>query len=338
MVSAALVTGNAVMFKPSEQAPAVAAQMVDAFHRAGVPPAILAFLPGDGEQVGAALVEHPSIAFVAFTGSKAVGLQIIERAAIRQPGKRHVTRVIAEMGGKNALIVDSDADPDVAIPAVLTSAFSYSGQKCSALSRLILLEEIADQFTNRLVDAARSLRIGHPRDMSVTVGPLIDEEAQTRVRRYTDIARRDGRVVLQRDDVPAGGYFAGPVIVDHLDPSSPVLHDEIFGPVLAITRAATIDDAIARANDTDYALTGGIVSRTPAHIRRAATELRAGNVYINRAITGAVVGRQPFGGYGLSGVGSKAGGPDYLLQFLEPRVITENTIRQGFAPDEHEES
>jgi RHH-type proline utilization regulon transcriptional repressor/proline dehydrogenase/delta 1-pyrroline-5-carboxylate dehydrogenase len=333
MVSAALVTGNAVCFKPAEQTPAIAFRLVEAFAAAGLPDDVLAFLPGYGEAVGARLVEHPGISFVVFTGSKAVGLGIVEAAAHHRPGQAQVKRVVAEMGGKNPLIVDADADLDEAVPAIVSSTFGYSGQKCSALSRLIVLDAVYDELLERLVGATAVLRIGHPRSEGVDIGPLIDPEAHQRVRSYRELAPSEGRVVLQRDDVPDEGWFAGPTIVDGVDPSGRLAREEIFGPVLCVFRAGDLDEAITLANDTDYALTGGVFSRSPATIRRAAAELRAGNLYINRGITGAVVGRQPFGGFGLSGVGSKAGGPDYLFQFVDPRVMTENTLRQGFAPE-----
>ncbi|MDP9441652.1 MAG: aldehyde dehydrogenase family protein, partial [Actinomycetota bacterium] len=333
MVTAALVTGNCVLFKPAEQTPATAYRLVQALEAGGLPPGVLSFLPGVGEEVGAHLVAHPEVAVIAFTGSKDVGLSIVETAAGHHPGQRHVKRVIAEMGGKNPLIVDDDADLDQAIPAAVYSAFGYAGQKCSATSRLIVVDSVYDEVVARLTGAARELRVGHPRDMAVQVGPVIDEEAQARIRRYIDIAATEGRLALARDDVPDVGWFMGPTIVVDAPPGSRVACDEIFGPVLTVLRAADLDDALALANDTEYALTGGVLSRSPANIAKVTAELRAGNVYVNRGTTGAVVGRQPFGGYGLSGVGTKAGGPDYLLQFLDPRVVTENTLRQGFAPD-----
>ncbi len=336
MVAAAVVTGNAVLFKPAEQTPAVAAALVEALTTAGLPPGVLAFLPGVGEEVGAHLVEHPEVSFVLFTGSKDVGLGIVESAAVHRPGQRQVKRVVAEMGGKNAIVVDADADLDQAVPLVLSSAFGYAGQKCSACSRLVVLEPVYDQMVERLVGAARELRVGHPRGMEVAVGPLIDADAHKRVRAYVELAPDEGRVVLAHDDVPPDGWFVGPTVVADVKPGGRLATEEIFGPVLSVLRAGSFDEALTLANDTDYALTAGIVSRSPAHIRRATDELRAGNVYVNRAITGAVVGRHPFGGYGMSGVGSKAGGPDYLLQFVEPRAVSENTLRQGFAPPDDE--
>ncbi|MGH9188870.1 MAG: proline dehydrogenase family protein [Acidimicrobiales bacterium] len=335
MVVATLVAGNAVVFKPAEQTPAIGARLLEALAAAGLPEGVLAFLPGRGEVVGAHLVEHPAVSFVAFTGSKPVGLGIVEAAAVHRPGQAQVKRVVAEMGGKNAIVVDSDADLDQAIPIVATSAFGYSGQKCSACSRLIVLEEVHDQMVERLVARARELRVGPPSEMGVDMGPLIDEEAYVRVRSYVDAAPGQGRVALARGDVPVDGYFVGPTIVTDVEPTGRLATEEVFGPVLAVMRAASFEEALALANASDYALAAGIVSRSPSHIARATRALRAGNVYVNRPITGAVVGRQPFGGFGLSGVGSKAGGPDYLLQFLDPRAVSENTLRQGFAPDAH---
>ena len=332
MVSAALVCGNAVLFKPAEQTPGIALRLVEILLEAGAPPGVLAFLPGVGEEIGAYLVGHPDVSVIAFTGSKDVGLSIIERASMTSPSQRQVKRVIAEMGGKNAIIVDTDADLDVAVPAIIDSAFGYAGQKCSAASRVIGIGPVFDELVARVVGAAKVVPLGPPAEMGTIVGPVIDEDAWSRVRRYQSIARAEGEVVLQREDVPDRGWFAGPTVVVTDSPSSRIATEEVFGPLLVCMRAADLDGAIALANQPAYALTGGVFSRSPTRIRRTAMELRAGNLYVNRAITGALVGRQPFGGYGLSGVGSKSGGPGYLLQFTDPRVISENTIRQGFAP------
>jgi RHH-type transcriptional regulator, proline utilization regulon repressor / proline dehydrogenase / delta 1-pyrroline-5-carboxylate dehydrogenase len=332
MVTAALVTGNAVLFKPAEQTPGIAYRLVEILLEAGVPPGVLAFLPGLGEEVGADMVARPEVAFVTFTGSVPVGLSIIEQAAVHRAGQRHVKRVVAEMGGKNAIIVDSDADLDQAIPAIVGSAFGYAGQKCSAASRVIALGSVFDELVERVAGAASLLTVGHPRELKTSVGPVIDEDAWKRVRRYQEAARAEGEVVLCRTDVPEGGWYVGPTVAVVKSPQARVACEEIFGPVLVAMRAGTFDEALAMAGSTDYALTGGLFSRSPGRIKHAAEEFPAGNLYVNRGITGALVGRQPFGGYNLSGVGSKAGGPDYLLQFVEPRVLTENTIRQGFAP------
>jgi RHH-type transcriptional regulator, proline utilization regulon repressor / proline dehydrogenase / delta 1-pyrroline-5-carboxylate dehydrogenase len=332
MVTAALVTGNAVLLKPAEQTPGVALRLVELLHEAGVPRGALAYLPGVGEEIGAHLVAHPAVSFIVFTGSKAVGLEILREAAVHREGQRHVKRVIAEMGGKNAVIVDSDADLDVAVPAITSSAFGYAGQKCSAASRVIALAPVFDELVERLAGAAAIVPVGHAAELRTAVGPLIDEDAFRRVREYQDIARDEGKVVLQRNDIPAGGWYVGPTVVVTERPDARVATEEIFGPLLTCLRADDFEHALTLANASEYALTGGLFSRSPARIRRAARELRAGNLYVNRGITGALVRRQPFGGVGLSGVGSKAGGPDYLVQFVEPRAVTENLLRQGFAP------
>jgi RHH-type proline utilization regulon transcriptional repressor/proline dehydrogenase/delta 1-pyrroline-5-carboxylate dehydrogenase len=335
MTAAALATGNTVVMKPAEQSPVVAAQLMAAFNELKLPPGVLNYLPGQGETAGAALVEHPDVALVAFTGSRAVGLAINRRAAeTSASGTRHVKRVIVEMGGKNAIIVDADADLDEAVAGVVTSAFGYQGQKCSACSRCIVLDSVYDAFLNRLIEAARSLKLGPAEDPSAKVGPVIDAEAAERIRGYIKLGATEGREVLAVDPGPLTerGYFVGPHIFADVKPDSRLAQEEIFGPVLAVIRAADLDEALRIANNTDYALTAGIFSRSPEHLDRAARELLAGNVYLNRGITGALVNRQPFGGFKLSGIGDKAGGPDYLLQFVVERTITENTLRRGFAP------
>jgi RHH-type proline utilization regulon transcriptional repressor/proline dehydrogenase/delta 1-pyrroline-5-carboxylate dehydrogenase len=332
MVSAALVTGNTVVLKPAEQTPAIARVLVDALDASGLPAGVLSFLPGIGEEIGDGLVTHPDVAGVSFTGSKAVGLHLNEVGARTLPGQREVRRVFAEMGGKNAIIVDADADLDVAVPAAVTSAFGFAGQRCSAASRIVVVGDVAVGFLERFVEATRALRIGLPEEMGTEMGPVIDEDAVKRIRRWQELAGEYGQVILQREDVPDKGYFVGPTIVDGVEASAPIACEEIFGPVVAVERARDFEHAIELANTSEYALTAGLISRSPTHIRRAAEELEAGNIYINRGIVGAVVGRQPFGGHAMSGFGQKAGGPDYLYQFVEPRVVTENTMRQGFAP------
>ncbi len=332
MVSAALVTGNTVVLKPAEQTPAVAAMLVRALREGGLPDGVLSFLPGLGEELGAHLVNHPEVSLVAFTGSKQVGLAIVEAAARTARGQREVRRVIAEMGGKNAIVIDSDADLDDAVPAAVRSVFGFAGQRCSAASRIVTVGAVHDLFLERFVESARSLAIGPPSQMGTELGPVIDDESVKRIRSWQDRASQFGHVVLQREDLPANGYFVGPTIVDDAAPGSALVTEEIFGPVAAVIVARDFEHAMELANQTDFALTAGIVSRSPSRIERASAELRGGNIYVNRAITGAVVGRQPFGGHGMSGIGSKAGGPDYLFQFVQPRVVTENTLRQGFAP------
>jgi RHH-type proline utilization regulon transcriptional repressor/proline dehydrogenase/delta 1-pyrroline-5-carboxylate dehydrogenase len=268
---------------------------------------------------------------ITFTGSQEVGCRIYADAALLQPGQKHLKRVVAEMGGKNAIIVDESADLDQAVQGVVQSAFSYSGQKCSACSRVIVLDPIYETFLKRLVEATRSLNIGAADLPSTRIGPVIDATARDRIRRYIETGRQEAEVALEIP-APETGYFVGPVIFTGVSLTAVIAQEEIFGPVLSVLRAANFTEALTIANSTVYALTGGLYSRTPSHIQQAQVEFEVGNLYINRGITGAIVARHPFGGFKLSGVGSKAGGPDYLLQFLEPRVVTENIQRQGFAP------
>jgi RHH-type proline utilization regulon transcriptional repressor/proline dehydrogenase/delta 1-pyrroline-5-carboxylate dehydrogenase len=335
MTSAALVAGNTVILKPASQSPVIAAQLVALLQEAGLPPGVLNFVPGPGGEIGDFLVTHPRIHFIAFTGSRAIGCRINRLAAEVREGQTHLKRVIAEMGGKNAIIVDQDADLDEAVHGTVAAAFGYQGQKCSACSRVIVLESIYAPFLDRLVEAARSLRIGPADDPVNFMGPVIDDRARDKIREYIQIGRAEARLVLETDVSALGdGYFVGPTIFADVPPSARIAQEEIFGPVLAVIRAKTFEEALEIAMGTDYALTGGLYSRSPARIEAARRQYRVGNLYINRKITGAIVGRQPFGGFRMSGIGSKAGGPDYLLQFLEPRTITENTMRHGFAPME----
>jgi RHH-type proline utilization regulon transcriptional repressor/proline dehydrogenase/delta 1-pyrroline-5-carboxylate dehydrogenase len=335
MTAAALVAGNTVVMKPAEQSSLVGLVLHEILLAAGVPPGAVAFLPGRGEEVGPALVAHPDTALIAFTGSRAVGLAINRLAAeTSAAGGRLVKRVIAELGGKNAIIVDDDADLDEAVVAVVQSAFGFQGQKCSACSRVIVLDRVYESFVARLAGAVQSLRVGPAWDPGARVGPLVDEEARNRVASFVEIGKRTCRTVAAFDPGPLAdtGWFVGPHVFADVDPQGPLGQEEIFGPVLAVFRVHDFEAALALANDTAYALTAGVFSRSPAHLARAREALEAGNVYLNRGITGALVGRQPFGGYRLSGIGSKAGGPDYLLQFVVPRTVTENTLRRGFAP------
>lgn len=334
MVSAAIVTGNTVILKPSSQTPVIAAKFIELLHECGIPPSVVQFLPGPGSDVGEYLVQHPKIHFVAFTGSREVGTRIIEIASRLAPGQYHVKKVIAEMGGKNALIVDSDADLDEAVPGVLKSAFGYQGQKCSACSRVIVIESLSSLLMKRLLAAARSIKIGFPENPAVYMGPVIDSSAKKRILQAIEKGKEEAKLALKTDCSSLDdGYFIGPTIFENVNPSSTLGQQEIFGPVLSVMTAKNFDDAVEIANDTAYALTGGVYSRSPGNIEKAKDCFEVGNLYINREITGALVNRQPFGGFKLSGVGSKAGGGDYLLQFLNPCTFTEKTLRRGFAPN-----
>jgi RHH-type transcriptional regulator, proline utilization regulon repressor / proline dehydrogenase / delta 1-pyrroline-5-carboxylate dehydrogenase len=333
MTSAALVTGNTVIMKPSEQSVICGAMLMHVFEEAGVPPGVLNFLSGHGSVIGAHLVDHKDVDLIAFTGSREVGLKIWESAGVTRPGQRELKRVVCEMGGKNAMIVDSDADLDEAIGYSIYSAFGYQGQKCSALSRLILLEENYDRAMERLIPAAAGLRVGNPEQPEIMVGPVIDESAYRRILDYIEIGKREATLAYQAKDVPPHGYFISPTVFTDVKPNMRIAREEIFGPVLSVLKARDLDEAIEIANGTDYALTGGFFSRSPANIERVKAQLETGNVYINRSCTGAIVGRHPFGGFKMSGGGTKAGGEDYLLHFLLPRVVTENISRHGLTPE-----
>jgi len=333
MVSAALVTGNTVIMKPSEQSIICGAMLMEIFQEAGVPAGVLNFLSGRGSVIGAHVVDHKDIDLIAFTGSREVGLRIWESAGKTLPGQRELKRVVCEMGGKNPVIIDSDADLDEAIVDSTYSAFGYQGQKCSALSRLILLDENYDRVMERLLSGAASLRVGNPEEPGMMVGPVIDEAAYKRILEYIEIGKSEAILAYQAKEVPPEGYFIPPTIFADVKPNMRIAREEIFGPVLSVIKVRDLDEAFDVANGTDYALTAGFFSRSPANIERAKAQIEAGNVYINRSCTGAVVGRHPFGGFKMSGGGTKAGGADYLLQFLLPRVVTENIVRHGFAPE-----
>lgn len=334
MSSAALVTGNTVVLKPSAQTCVIAAKLMEIYAAAGFPPGVVNYTPGRGSVIGDFLVQHPRVALIAFTGSLEVGLRINKLAAEVYEGQNFVKKVITEMGGKNAIIVDTTADLDEAVKGVVISAFGYQGQKCSACSRVIVLAEIYEAFMKRLVEATRSIIIGKPEEPETFLGPVIDRSALNRTREYIELGKKEHQVALEMEVPPAlrNGYYVGPVIFTEVSPDSRLAQEEIFAPVLVVIKVNNFTEAIQVANNSKFALTGGVFSRTPEHIELAKRQFKVGNLYINRKITGAIVGRQPFGGFKLSGIGSKAGGPDYLSQFLIPRTITENTMRHGFAP------
>jgi predicted delta-1-pyrroline-5-carboxylate dehydrogenase group 2 len=327
MTGAALATGNAVVLKPAEQSPGCAFELVRALREAGVPADALSLLPGEGD-AGARLVEHPGVHTVAFTGSAAVGLEIVQACA--RPGADHLKRVIAEMGGKNAVIVDADADLDEAVPGIVASAFGYAGQKCSAASRVVAHEAVAEALERRLAGAVRALVVGQADDLATDVPPLIERAARDRVQGCAALAARTGRMLARSDGaLPPGGWFCAPTAVCELPVDSELLSQEIFGPLLTVERVAGIDEACRCVEELPFALTGGLYSRSPDTVAEVARRSPVGNLYVNRPITGAMVGRQPFGGNRLSGTGTKAGGPDYLRHYVEPQVVTENTLRHG---------
>jgi len=332
MVSAALVTGNPVLFKPSERSPMMGYWLTEILWEAGVPEGVLCCLPS-GPDIGQALVRHPDIVTIAFTGSKDVGLGILKEASMLVPGQQMVKRVLAEMGGKNAIIVDETADLDDAISGVVLSFSGYAGQKCSACSRAIVHAAIYDSFLERLKEAVLSLRVGNPEEPGTQVGPVIDRRAQAKIQEYIEIGKKEARLLV-KGTVTEPGWYVGPTVFADVASTHRVAQEEIFGPILAVIRAASFQEALTLANSTAYALTGGVYSRSPANLELARQGFDVGNLYLNRPITGALVGRQPFGGHRLSGVGTKAGGEEYLTQFVVTRVISEQTLRRGFAPPE----
>ena len=341
MSVAALAGGNASIVKPAAQSPIIAYRLVEILRDAGVPKGAVQYLPGPGGEVGRLLVEHPGVDNIAFTGSSAVGLGIIEAAGKTRPGQRNVKRVVAEMGGKNAIIIDDDADLDQAISGALVSAFGYAGQKCSACSRLIIVGSAYEEALERLKNAVASLVVGPPDNPATFVPPVISADARRKIIGYIESGRTYSTMLVQTDlsdldsscSAESPNYVAPTVFTD-VPLDSGLAQDEIFGPVLTVFRAGDFDEALEIALDSTFALTGGVFSRNPRHIELARAAFRTGNLYINRKITGAIVGRQPFGGLAMSGVGEKAGGPDYVRQFMQPRVVSENTMRRGFAPED----
>jgi RHH-type proline utilization regulon transcriptional repressor/proline dehydrogenase/delta 1-pyrroline-5-carboxylate dehydrogenase len=337
MATAAIVAGNPVILKPAEQSSRVGFFLYEALEAAGCPPGVAAFLPGDGERIGPTLVNDPRIALIAFTGSKAVGLSIIKSASEVRPGQREIKRVIAELGGKNAIIVDEDADLDEAVLGTLASMSGFAGQKCSACSRVLVVGDAYEPFCERLKEAIQSIKIGPASDPATTLPPVVDSDSVERVGRYIEIGKSEGRLLamqpVPQELVGKGNYVPAATFVD-CPADGRLCQEEIFGPVLAVLSVKDLDEALQVADSTLYALTGGLYSRSPENIARVRREFRVGNLYINRKITGAIVDRQPFGGARMSGIGSKAGGPDYLQQFLVPRTITESVLRRGFAPTE----
>lgn len=333
MTAAALVTGNTAILKPSSETPMIAAKLVNLLQEAGLPDGVLSYLPGSGSKTGEHLVAHPGVHLISFTGSLDVGLSIQKLVAAQSRRQGHIKRVIAEMGGKNAIIVDDDADLDAAVDGIIASAFGYAGQKCSACSRVIVVGSIHDELAGRLRAAADSLPVGPPEHPETVLGPVISASARQRIMGVVEAGSNRVRPLLRKEiEDTDGGFYIGPVIFADVPPDDILAQEEIFGPVLSMMRAADFTEAIRIANQSRYALTGGLYSRHPEHLERARRDFEVGNLYLNRGITGAIVGRQPFGGFKLSGMGHKAGGPDYLLQFVQARSISENTMRHSFAP------
>jgi len=323
MTVAALVTGNTVIIKPSSETPTIGAIFAETLLEAGFPPESFSFLPGSGGAIGDVLVQHPKTRFVSFTGSRDVGLRINELAARPQKGQIWIKRIVAEMGGKDAIIVDDDCNLDAAVEGVVASAFGYQGQKCSACSRAIVHQSVYDAFTEKLKARVAKITVGDPEDPAFAMGPVISAGAKKTILDYIAIGKSDGRLLVGDGQVPGNGHYVPPTVIADVNSQARVFQEEIFGPVLAIAKARDFDDALDMANDSQYGLTGAIYSNNAAHVQRAREEFFVGNMYINRKCTGAMVGAHPFGGFNMSGTDSKAGGPDYLLLFLQGKSIAE---------------
>ncbi len=323
MTMASIVTGNTVVVKPSSDSPTIAAIFVDILYQAGVPRDVVSFFTGPGSTAGEALVNHPKTRYIAFTGSKEAGLRIAEQASKTQPGQVWIKRTVLEMGGKDAIIVDEEADVDSAVEGVALSAFGFQGQKCSACSRAIVSEKIYDEFVSKLVERVKKIKVGSPEDPANFMGPVINKAAMTSILGYIDVGKKEGRLVAGGNRAPGDGYFVEPTVIADVDRKARIFQDEIFGPVLAITKAKDFDEALSMANDSEFGLTGAVYSRNPEKIERAAEEFHVGNLYMNRKCTGAMVGSHPFGGFNMSGTDSKSGGQDYLLLFTQAKTISE---------------
>jgi 1-pyrroline-5-carboxylate dehydrogenase len=320
---ASIVTGNTAIVKPSSDSPTIAALFVDILYEAGIPRDVVTFFTGPGGTAGEALVAHPKTRFIAFTGSKEAGLRIGEQASKAQPSQVWIKRTVLEMGGKDAIIVDDEADVDAAVEGVALSAFGYQGQKCSACSRAIVAEKVYDQFLDKLVERVKKIKVGPSEDPSNFMGPVINQSAMTSILGYIETGKNEGRVLTGGKSAGGDGYFIEPTVVADISPKARIFREEIFGPVLAVTKAKNFEEALAMANDSEFGLTGAVYSENPEKIRRAAEEFHVGNLYLNRKCTGAMVGAHPFGGFNMSGTDSKSGGQDYLLLFLQAKTVSE---------------
>lgn len=322
MTTSAVVTGNTVLLKPASNTPVIAAKFVEVLKEAGLPDGVINFIPGSGSEVGDYLVDHPKTRFISFTGSREVGTRIYQRAAKVQEGQIWLKRVVAEMGGKDTIIVDSDADVELAAQSIVYSAFGFQGQKCSACSRVVALEEVYDQVLDRVKELTEEIEVDHP-EKHIFMGPVIDQKAYDSITNYIEIGKKEGRLVTGGTYDNSKGYFIQPTIFADLDPKAVIMQEEIFGPVVAFTKAKDYDEALDIANNTEYGLTGAVISNNRQHLDRARYDFHVGNLYFNRGCTGAIVGYQPFGGFKMSGTDAKAGGPDYLFNFLEAKTTSE---------------
>lgn len=320
---APLVTGNTVILKPASTTPVIAAEFVAVLQEAGVPDGVINFLPGSGAEVGDYLVDHPKTSLITFTGSRDVGTRIYERAGSVQKEQNHLKRVIVEMGGKDTVVVDKDANKDIAVEAIVTSAFGFSGQKCSAGSRVVIHKDIYEEILEKVIARTEKLTVGETKSNDVYMGPVIDQKAFDKIMNYIEIGKQEGRLVAGGNGDDTKGYFISPTIFADVDVKARIMQEEIFGPVVAFTKANDFDEALAIANDSEYGLTGAVITNNRAHIQKATMEFHVGNLYFNRNCTGAIVGYHPFGGFKMSGTDSKAGGPDYLGLHMLAKTVSE---------------
>ncbi|MBT2698638.1 L-glutamate gamma-semialdehyde dehydrogenase [Bacillus sp. ISL-40] len=316
---AAIVSGNTVILKPADATPVVAAKFVELMEEVGLPSGVLNYMPGDGIDVGEYLVEHPSTRFISFTGSRAVGCRIYERASKVQPGQLWLKRVIAEMGGKDGVVVDETADLDAAAAAIVASAFGFQGQKCSAGSRAIIVESVYDEVVEKVTELTKNLTVGLPEE-NYAIGPVIDQKSVDKIIGYIEIGKTEGRLLTGGSRADGNGFYIEPTVIADVQPKARIMQEEIFGPVLALAKAADWQEAIEIYNDTDYGLTGAYHSQDEERIQYALENMFCGNLYINKKCTGALVGAHPFGGFNMSGTDSKAGGYDYLLLFTQAKL------------------
>jgi 1-pyrroline-5-carboxylate dehydrogenase len=312
-----------VVVKPSSDSPTIAAIFIDILYESGVPGDVVSFFTGPGSTAGEALVTHAKTRFIAFTGSKEAGLRIAEQATKTQPGQVWIKRTVLEMGGKDAIVVDDEADLDAAVEGVALSAFGYQGQKCSACSRAIVAEKIYDEFLTKLVGRVKQMKVGPIEDPTNYMGPVINKAAMTSILGYIDHGKKEGRLVAGGKRAAGDGYFIEPTVIADVDRKARIFQEEIFGPVLAVTKAKDFDEALSMANDSEFGLTGAVYSQNAKKIARAEEEFHVGNLYMNRKCTGAMVGAHPFGGFNMSGTDSKSGGQDYLLLFTQAKTVSE---------------
>ncbi|MEK4761926.1 L-glutamate gamma-semialdehyde dehydrogenase [Viridibacillus sp. FSL E2-0187] len=320
---AAVVTGNTVLLKPASTTPVVAYKFIEVLEEAGLPAGVVNYIPGSGAEVGDYLVDHKLTRFISFTGSRDVGLRINQRASVVNEGQIWIKRVIAEMGGKDTIVVDKEADLELAAQSIVKSAFGFSGQKCSACSRVVIVDEVYDEVVARVEELTKALQVGNPEDPTNYTGPVIDEAAFNKITSYIEIGKEEGRLIAGGTADQSEGYFVQPTVFADVSPEARIMKEEIFGPVVAISKASNFEEAIAIANDTEYGLTGAVISKNRTNIEYARQRFHVGNLYFNRGCTGAIVGYQPFGGFNMSGTDSKAGGPDYLQLHMQAKTTSE---------------